>query len=181
MEFLMKKFCVILLLSSSILFGCTENNPDQKNNPSVLENSAGERKAPDFNLIDVEGKEIKLTSYKGKIVILDFWATWCGPCRMGVPDLVSLQKEYKNDLVVIGISTDKFSGTDKDIVPFMKHFSINYPVVHADESVIKEYGGINAIPTSFVIDKKGNIVDMHIGLVSKEKYIKKIKELLGKA
>ena len=134
-------------------------------------------KAPDFSLKSVEGKTIKLSDYKGKVVIIDFWATWCGPCRRGIPDLVSIQKEFKDDLVIIGISLDA-EKTKKDVPGFVKSYSINYPIVYGDEKVVMAYGGIQSIPTAFVVDKKGNVVDRHIGLVSKDTYVNKIKELL---
>ncbi len=135
--------------------------------------------SPTFTLKDVNGKEIKLTDYKGKIVILDFWATWCGPCRRGVPDLVELQKEFKNDVAVLGISLDWLTGTSADVADFIKEYEINYPILIADEQVTKDFGGIAAIPTSFVLDKQGNIVDQHVGLVSKSVFTNKIKELLA--
>jgi len=134
-------------------------------------------KAPDFSLKSVDGKTVKLSDYKGKVVIIDFWATWCGPCRRGIPDLVSIQKEFKDDLVIIGISLDA-EKTIKDVPGFVKSYSINYPIVYGDEKVVMAYGGIQSIPTAFVVDKKGNVVDRHIGLVSKDTYVNKIKELL---
>ena len=134
-------------------------------------------KAPDFSLKSVEGKTIKLSDYKGKVVIIDFWATWCGPCRRGIPDLVSIQKEFKKDVVIIGISLDG-EKTIKDVPGFVKSYAINYPIVYGNEKVVNDYGGIEGIPTAFVVDKKGNVVDRHIGLVSKDTYVNKIKELL---
>lgn len=136
-----------------------------------------DKKAADFNLKTLDGKNVKLSDYRGKIVIIDFWATWCPPCRKGIPDLISLQEEYKKDLVVIGISLDQ-QNTIKDLKPFIENYKINYPVVLGDEKVVKDYGGISAIPTSFIIDQKGNIVDKHIGLVPKTVYSDKIKSLL---
>lgn len=138
-----------------------------------------DKKAADFKLKTLEGKEVKLSDYRGKIVIIDFWATWCPPCRKGIPDLISLQEEFKKDLVVIGISLDQ-QNTLKDLKPFIENYKINYPVVLGDEKVVKDYGGISAIPTSFIIDQKGNIVDTHIGLVPKTVYADKIKSLLKK-
>jgi len=134
-------------------------------------------KAPDFSLKSVDGKTIKLSDYKGKIVILDFWATWCQPCRKGIPDLVLIQKKYKDDVVIIGISVDA-DKTKKDVPGFVKDYKINYPVVYFTEKVVKDYGGIESIPTAFVIDKKGNIVDKYVGLVEKQVYADKIKELM---
>jgi thiol-disulfide isomerase/thioredoxin len=184
----------LFLISTFTLFGCTGNTEKSEGgkaedplfaaNTSVNEipaeevNAGKAAKAPEFKLTGIDGKEVKLSDYKGKIVILDFWATWCGPCRRGIPDLVSLQKEYKNKLVVIGISLDKVSGTDKDVKPFIKEYKINYPVIWGNEKVTKDYGDIQAIPTSFVINQDGNIVDKHVGLVPKEAYVSRIKSLL---
>lgn len=136
-------------------------------------------KAPDFALKSVDGKTVKLSDYKGKIVIVDFWATWCPPCRKGIPDLISIQSEYKNDLVIIGISLDS-EKTIKDVPGFVKNYGINYPIVYGNEKVANDFGGIQGIPTAFIIDKNGSIADMHVGLVPKDTFVDKIKELLKK-
>ncbi len=135
-------------------------------------------KAPDFKLKLTNGKDIKLSDHKGKIVIIDFWATWCPPCRKGIPDLIDIQKKYDKKLVVIGISLD--TETKDDVVPFINKFGINYPVAYGNMEVVKAYGNIQAIPTSFIIDQKGDIVDTHVGLVDKSVYVNKIEELLKK-
>jgi cytochrome c biogenesis protein CcmG/thiol:disulfide interchange protein DsbE len=134
-------------------------------------------KAPDFSLKSVDGKTVKLSDFKGKIVIIDFWATWCPPCRRGIPDLVAIQNEFKDKVVIVGISLDR-EKTIKDVPGFVKDYGINYPIVYGDDKVVMSYGGIQSIPTSFIVDKKGNVADMHVGLVSKETYTNKIKELL---
>lgn len=175
---------LILILSFLIIlntFGCDkdENSRTLKSenideNTNVLD---GKEKASDFSLKSVEGKIVKLSDYKGKIVIIDFWATWCPPCRKGIPDLISIQSEFKKDVVVIGISLDQ-GNTLKDVKPFIKDYGINYPVVYGDEKVVMDYGNIQAIPTTFIVDQKGIIVDKHVGLVSKDTFVNKIKELL---
>lgn len=142
-------------------------------------NTPDNKKAADFALKTLEGKTVKLSDFKGKIVIIDFWATWCPPCRKGVPDLVDLQKTYSKDLVIIGISLDQ-DKTIKDLKPFIQNYGINYPVVLGDAKVVQDYGGVNAIPTSFIVDQKGFIIDTHVGLVPKSVYEDKIKKLLGK-
>jgi len=134
-------------------------------------------KAPDFSLKSVDGKTVKLSDYKGKVVIIDFWATWCPPCRKGIPDLISIQNEFKDKVVIIGISLDR-EKTIKDVPGFVKSYGINYPVVYGDDKVVTDYGGIQSIPTAFVIDKNGNIADSHVGLTDKDTYVNKIKELL---
>ena len=195
----MRKYFLVLFVvafSSFSLLGCDRNattNKDnsknesvaavgntQENSPVVNDNAAPDKnKAPDFTLVDTKGKKISLSDYKGKVVILDFWATWCPPCRRGIPDLIDIQKEYKNKVAVIGVSLD--TDTKDNVVPFMKNFGINYPVVFGTQEIVESYGNIQAIPTSFVIDKKGNIVNQHVGLTPKEKYIEEIKKLLGKS
>ena len=176
----MIKLVLIILVSISLNVFGTDYNTDRSLSGTTTNNYnikvAGD-KAPDFALKSVDGKTIKLSDYKGKVVIIDFWATWCPPCRKGIPDLISLQKDFKNDVVVIGISLDA-EKTIKDVPGFVKNYGINYPIVYGDEKVVTAYGGIEGIPTAFVIDKKGNIVDKHVGLVPKDTYVTKIKELL---
>lgn len=181
----MKKSLIFLIVAlftfSSI--GCEKQ---EKENIETLDETAqvsmmsDVKKAADFNLKTLDGKNVKLSDYKGKIVIIDFWATWCPPCRKGVPDLISLQNEYKDNLVVIGISLDQ-QNTIKDLAPFIKQYGINYPVVLGTEKVVQDYGNIQAIPTSFVVDQKGFIVDTHVGLVSKSTYTDLINKLIKKS
>ncbi len=137
------------------------------------------RKAANFTLVDTKGKKISLSKYRGKVVILDFWATWCPPCRRGIPDLIDIQKQYKNKVAVIGVSLD--TDTKKNVVPFIKNFGINYPIVYANEKIVNDYGNIQAIPTTFIINKKGNIAYQYVGLQPKFKFIEDIKKLLGKS
>lgn len=139
---------------------------------------AQDKKAPEFSLKSVEGKTVKFSDYKNKIVLIDFWATWCPPCRKGIPDLIELQKEFKNDLVVLGISVD--TDTKPDVLGFIKNYGINYTVVYGDQATAKLFGGVSGIPTSFLIDRRGNIVDKHVGLVPKGTLAAGIKSLLKK-
>ncbi len=134
--------------------------------------------APDFSLPTTDGKILKLSDYRGKIVILDFWATWCPPCRKGIPDLIDIKKRYGSKGVeIIGISVD--TDTKDEVIPFMKEKGINYPVVYGNQNVYMQYGGIRAIPTTFVIDKEGKIVASYEGLVPKVTYENHIKRILG--
>jgi thiol-disulfide isomerase/thioredoxin len=169
----------VLAISISVMSGDKKEIKADNNTSSLIINEKDSNKAPDFALKSVDGKTIKLSDYKGKIVIIDFWATWCPPCRRGIPDLVAIQQEYKKNVVIIGISLDR-EKTIKDVPDFVKNYKINYPVVYGDDQITIDYGGIRSIPTSFVIDKKGNIVDSHIGLVEKDVFVNKIKELLKK-
>ena len=173
-----KLFLVSMIALTGFAFNCNQIEAKNSDGDIVTINKDSD-KAPDFALKSVDGKIVKLSDYKGKIVIIDFWATWCPPCRRGIPDLVELQKEYKKDLVVIGISLDA-AKTIKDVPGFIKEYGINYPIVYGDQQVTIDYGGIRSIPTSFVIDQKGNVVDSNVGLVSKDTFVNKIKELLKK-
>jgi cytochrome c biogenesis protein CcmG/thiol:disulfide interchange protein DsbE len=170
-------FIILIILSTSIFSSDkTEKNCKSAADNILITNPEGD-KAPDFSLKSVDGKTIKLSDYEGKIVIIDFWATWCPPCRKGIPDLILIQKKYKDDVVIIGISLDG-DKTKKDVPGFVKDQGINYPIVYGDNNVVTAYGGIESIPTAFVIDKKGNVVDKHVGLVDKQVYADKIKELM---
>jgi thiol-disulfide isomerase/thioredoxin len=176
-------YLVVVMVLSFSAFSCSKektkeassSNSQMQEQVSTSQNN--KMKAPDFTLTSTSGKKINLSDFKGKIVILDFWATWCGPCRRGVPDLVDIQKEFKNKVVVIGISLDD-QRTINDIMPFMKQYGINYPIVYGTNKVVMDYGNIQAIPTSFVIDRNGFIVDQNIGLVPKAKFVDRINSLI---
>jgi cytochrome c biogenesis protein CcmG/thiol:disulfide interchange protein DsbE len=134
--------------------------------------------AAQFSLPGADGKTVKLSNFKGKVVILDFWATWCPPCREEIPDFISLQKQYgPKGLQVVGIALDQEGG---DVVrPFMKQMGINYPIALDPESTsTASYGGVRGIPTTFVIDRKGNIVKKYVGATPKATFLADIKPLL---
>jgi cytochrome c biogenesis protein CcmG/thiol:disulfide interchange protein DsbE len=165
----------------AIIIGCntrsSENSKNEFDMVPVSKNLPGAHAAPDFTLNSLDGDEIKLSDYLGKIVILDFWATWCPPCRKGIPDLVSIQNEFEDDVVVIGISFDQPS-TQDDLQPFIESYGINYPVVLGTVEVAVAYGNIQAIPTSFIIDRKGEIINTFVGLVPKSTIVEQINSLL---
>ncbi|MBI4430034.1 MAG: TlpA family protein disulfide reductase [Ignavibacteriales bacterium] len=134
-------------------------------------------KAPNFSLKLSNGKSLTLSKLKGKVVLLNFWATWCGPCRAEIPGFLEVYEKYKaKGLEIVGISLDETGW--QDITPFVKRHNISYPIVVGDQKVVKAYGDIYGIPTSFVIDKKGFIVDKHVGLLTREMLENKIKDLL---
>lgn len=122
----------------------------------VSNGTGGEPAAPDWRLAGVDGKTVQLSDFKGKVVVLNFWATWCPPCRKEIPDLIALQKKYGNDLVVVGVSLDE--NGPAAVKSFVAKSGINYPVVMGDQGTASAYGGIKAIPTTFVIDRAGKIV-----------------------
>jgi len=133
--------------------------------------------APVFQVNDLEGKPLSLAEAKGKIVLLNFWATWCGPCRAEIPDLVDLQKRYADKLEIIALATDE---EDADEVRrFVLDSGINYRVAMTPDGVRRAYGGIAALPTSFVIDSQGRIVQKHVGLNDPTIYELEVKAMLG--
>ncbi len=152
----------------------------------IINNTNGEPEEgpypPNYKTVN-SADMVNLSDFKGKVVILDFWATWCPPCRKGIPDLVELKKEFKNkDFEIIGISLDTFTrggATKNDVIPFIKDYRINYPIVVGNPQIAQQYGGVRSIPTSFVIDKQGYIVSYYQGLIEKEQYLKDIKKAMA--
>jgi peroxiredoxin len=130
---------------------------------------ASDKKAPAFSLREITGETVSLDQYKGKIVLLDFWATWCPPCRESIPELIALQKKYREKgLVVLGISMDDpHSVSESDLASFKKHFKINYKILRASAKVVKDYFGKEniSIPTMVFIDPEGKIVGKHVGFM----------------
>lgn len=133
--------------------------------------------APLFKLTTLDGKPVNLADYRSKVVLLNFWATWCGPCRAEIPDLVELQSKYKDQLQVIGLVVDD---DDEDAIKkFVAQFGINYPVALANDTVRQQYGGIAALPTSFLLDAEGRVLQKHEGLRDPVLYEVEIRSLLG--
>jgi thiol-disulfide isomerase/thioredoxin len=133
--------------------------------------------APEFKLAGLDGKPLNLADSHGKVVLLNFWATWCGPCRAEIPDLVALQNKYKDRLQILGLVVDD---DDQDAIKsFVADIGINYPVAVAGDDVRFQYGGIAALPTSFVLDAEGRVVQKHEGLRDPLLYETEIRSLLG--
>ena len=131
-----------------------------------------------FTLKDMNGVDVKLASFKGKVILLNFWATWCGPCRAEIPSLIELQKEYPDDLVVLGFSVDD---TVAKLKPYAKEFQINYPILVGlgREDVQEAYGPLWGIPVSVIIAPDGTIQKKHSGIASKEQFEREIRTALG--
>ena len=133
--------------------------------------------APAFKVDTLDGKPLSLADYKNKVILLNFWATWCGPCRSEIPDLVELQNEYKDQMQVIGLVVDD---DDEDAVKkFAEKYGINYPIAMVTDELRTEYGGIPALPTSFLLDEEGRVVQKHEGLRDPILYEVEIRSLLG--
>ena len=135
------------------------------------------KKAPEFALKDANGETAKLSDYRGKVVLLNFWATWCGPCEVEIPWFIDFQREYKDrDFAVLGVSLDDDGW--KSVKPFVAHEKVNYRVMVTTEEVDQMYGGVEALPTTFMIDREGRIARTHVGLSSKNTYRQEILKLL---
>jgi cytochrome c biogenesis protein CcmG/thiol:disulfide interchange protein DsbE len=134
--------------------------------------------APDFALKDASGATVKLSDYRGKVVLLNFWATWCAPCREEIPWFIEFQREYKDrNFSVIGVSMDS-RGWDV-VKPFTERHKLNYPVVWGDAEVNTLYGGADALPVTFMIDRNGRIARTHVGVAGKHTYKQEILDLLA--
>ncbi len=133
--------------------------------------------APDFTLQDATGKNVKLSDFRGKVVLLNFWATWCGPCKIEIPWFIDFQQQFKDrDFVILGVSMDDDGW--KSVKPYLEQKKINYRVMIGTEELSTLYGGVDALPTTFLIDRAGRVASRHDGLVSKSEYESEIQHLL---
>jgi thiol-disulfide isomerase/thioredoxin len=132
--------------------------------------------APEFKLTALDGQPLTIAALQGKVVFLNFWATWCGPCRAEIPDLIALQDRYKGRLQIIGLNVDD---EEADIQKYVDETGINYPVAMTSNDVRIQFGGIPALPTSFVLDTAGRVVQKHVGLWNPSVYETEIRSLLG--
>lgn len=172
-------FAVVILAISGLLFAGKKFSHHSSQGALIGANVNG-KAAPDFDLrvLDGKGKTMKLSDLRGKAVLVNFWATWCGPCKIEMPWLVDLQTKYGPDgFVILGVAMDD-SG-DQAISDFAKEMKVNYPVLLGTESVGQLYGGVEGLPTSFFVDRSGKVVDRQFGLVSENTLVDDIKKSLG--
>ncbi len=171
MKTALQKGLIILFL----LFMWTSGCGVEREEGAVTEKEWGD--APDFTLPDLAGDNLTLSDFKGKVVILNFWATWCPPCRREIPDFVYLYEKYKDEgLVIIGVNLDR--GDSRAVKQFSENYKIDYPIVLGNVNVTQDYGGIRGIPTTFVIDRNGDIKEKYVGYRPRATFEKAIKELL---
>lgn len=139
--------------------------------------AAGKAAPLHFTIKDMHGVDVTLSSFKGKVILLNFWATWCGPCKAEIPSLVELQAQYRDDLVVLGFSVDD---TVEKMQPYAAQYKINYPLLvgNGREDVQDAFGPLFGIPVSVIIDREGRIAKKHSGIASKAQFEREIKALL---
>ena len=143
--------------------------------PKTSKSSTGRSPAPNFNLKDASGKDVKLADLKGKVVLVNFWATWCEGCQVEIPWFVEFQREYADrGLAVVGIAMDD---DWKSVKPWIEEKKVNYPVVIGNQGLGKQYGLIG-MPLTALVDREGRIADVHNGIVDKTATEQRIKDLL---
>ena len=169
---------IAAIVAAMLLFGI---HAARKNRPaSSVSGQLRGQTAPDFELKSLDGTKVKLSDFRGKAVLLNFWATWCGPCKIEMPWFVELQKQYGSQgLQIVGVAMD--DATDQEISKFAKEMGVNYPVLLGTEAVGQSYGGVNVLPTTFFVDRDGKLVAREFGLQSRSVFVDHIKESLGQA
>ncbi|MDD3181067.1 MAG: TlpA disulfide reductase family protein [Opitutaceae bacterium] len=165
---------VSAVLVSSVVAACkprAELTSSRQDAPAVL------GRAPAWKLPNLAGQEVSSDEFKGKVVVVDFWATWCPPCRAEIPGYIELQQKYSKDgLVIVGISLDEGG---RDVVrKFAEKNKMNYTIVLGNDEVVQAFGGFQAIPTTFLIDRAGNIVHRKTGAMERAEYEKVLQPFL---
>jgi peroxiredoxin len=175
---LLKTGALLFATTSLLLYSCSGSNPVEVK--GLAQQTGNLKTAPDFTLKDANGSAVKLSDYRGKVVLLNFWATWCGPCKIEIPWFMEFEQQYKDQgLEVLGIAMDDDGWAA--VKPYIAQHKMNYRVVVGDDAVANLYGGIDSLPTTFVINREGKVVDTHVGLIGKDDYITEIKGLLSGA
>src|SRR5712692_766059 len=145
--------------------------------PTDLTAANSRKTASDFTLSDSKGASVKLSAYKGRVVLLDFWATWCEGCKVEIPWYMEFQKKYKESgLSVVGVSVDDDGW--KSVKPFIEAKQVNYPVVIGDWDLAGRFG-ITSLPVTLLIDRNGKVADLHVGMVDKDAFDREIQLLLS--
>ena len=158
----------IFILSIFLICGCSKGG-------------SAFQEAPDFSLLDIHGNRVNLKDLRGKIVLLDFWATWCPPCRMSIPELMDIQRRYMDkEVVVLGVSMDDYGDmTEKFLLAFKYRYGLNYTILRPNRELLLNYFGTQnmALPTLFIIDRKGKIRKRLVGYIpgAVEKAIKELR------
>ena len=164
----------VVVVAATLYFG-TRNISDL---PSFGINSGQHMPAPQVTLTDLSGQKLDLASYKGEVVLVDFWATWCDPCRAEIPHFVQLQDKYRNQgFRVVGISMDD---GPRPVLEFYGQYRMNYPVAMGNAKIAERFGGVLGLPVSFLIGRDGRIYARHVGETETSVFESEIKELLAR-
>lgn len=173
-----RNICAMFGLGAMLLtVGCSGSPP--ANATAKKTHDDNRKAAPDFALTDANGATVKLSDYRGKVVLLNFWATWCGPCALEIPWFIQFEQQYKSQgFEIIGISMDEDGW--KVVKPYIAEHKLNYRVLLGNDSVTQLYGGVDSLPTTFIIDRNGKFAFApHIGAVEKNDCQQEIESLLG--
>lgn len=167
--------CALILLAG--MFACSQD-PVEAGETSIKA-PADRNQAPDFTLTDADGNSLTLSDLRGRVVLLNFWATWCAPCKIEIPWFMEFERKHSDrGLTVLGVSLDE-GGWD-DVRPYIERVNPGYQILMGTEEVAMLYGGVDALPTTFLIDRDGRIGSVHIGLtISKNGYESEINALLN--
>lgn len=167
--------CATAILLGCFLEGCSSGPHTVK--AASVKRTQDRKDAPEFTLKDADGKVVRLADYRGKVVLLDFFATWCGPCKIEIPWFTEMERKNKDrGFAVLGVSMDD-EGWEV-VKPFLAELGVNYRVVIGNDSTAQLFGGVDALPTTFLIDQAGKIAAVHVGLASKKDLEDGIQELL---
>lgn len=187
-----KRLFLLLSIFLFIASGCSKKEKTRtevndtgaaaKNVSEISEVQVREGNVPNFSFTDASGQSTTFDSFKGKVTVINFWATWCGPCKVELPDLIELSKEYESrNVKFIGISTDRGGDVVEDVRAFIEKAGIPYQIVISNDEIESAYGNIHAIPTTFILDENGNIVESFVGVRSKQIFADAINKALGTA
>jgi peroxiredoxin len=168
----MKAYSALLSVTCALVFAA----PAAVAQHTDIQPAATRKAAPDFMLQDSTRTSIRLSDFKGRVVVLDFWATWCQPCKIEIPWYTEFLKKYEAGLVVIGVSLDDDGW--KSVRPFIKKYKVDYPIVMGDASIAKQFINAEFLPTTLLIDRTGKIAVNNIGIIDKEVFEKEIRTLL---
>ena len=172
---------VVILGLAFFFYGASHRSSGVRSTESLSPASKESRSAPDFELKTVDGRAVKLSAFRGKAVVLNFWATYCGPCRVEMPWLIELYRQYQlQGLEIIGVSMDD-PGEAQQVADFVREFGVNYTIVLGNHTVGDAYGGARFLPQTFFINREGRITGSATGMKSKADFEILIRELLANA